>query len=156
VRGARVDWESVSPGPATPVRLPSAPFEGARHWYDGPLAARNGDAPVESGHPLLGRRLRLPGSAEVRFETRFSQTTPHFLGDHRLFGVSLPPAASHLSMLAEAGRLLSEHPDSTQRWRFEARIGSSAIASRRACACGSTDPEAIRFGIRRRTGKRRG
>jgi 3-oxoacyl-(acyl-carrier-protein) synthase/acyl carrier protein len=109
VRGARVDWEAMSPGPATPMRFPCAPFERKRHWYDGPLSARNGDATVERGHPLLGRRLRLPGSTEVRFETRFSQTAPHFLGDHRLFGVSLPPAASHLSMLAEAGRIVSVH-----------------------------------------------
>jgi amino acid adenylation domain-containing protein len=107
VRGASVDWNAVSPGRATPVRLPSAPFERTRHWYDGPLAARNGSPSLERGHPLLGRRLRLPGSPEVRFETRFSQAAPHFLGDHRLFGVSLPPAASYLSMLAEAGRRLS-------------------------------------------------
>ena len=116
VHGARVDWDTVSPGPMTPVRLPSAPFERTRHWYDGPLAARDGDVPVERSHPLLGRRLRLPGSAEVRFETRFSQTAPHFLSDHRLFGVSLPPAASHLSMLAEAGRAI----DAAKRWRFDA------------------------------------
>jgi hypothetical protein len=50
----------------------------------------------------------LPGSAEIRFEARFSQTAPSFVEDHRLFGVSLPPGASHFAMLAAAAECLGD------------------------------------------------
>ncbi len=111
VQGARIDWTAFQAGRTTPaVRLPTYPFQRTRHWYRGPLVADATIAPAsgsESRHPLLGQRLRLPGSAEIRFESRFSQVAPQFLTDHRLFGVSLPPAASHLSMLAQAATILA-------------------------------------------------
>jgi thioesterase domain-containing protein/acyl carrier protein len=63
----------------------------------------------------------LPGSAELRFEARFSQIAPQFLADHRLFGVSLPPAASHLSMLAQAATILAgTDSEGVAPFRFEA------------------------------------
>ncbi len=112
VGGARVDWTAFQSGRTTrPVRVPGHPFQRARRWYHGALVASSTREDRIESHPLLGRRLVLPGSAEIRFETRFSQTTPHFLGDHRLFGVSLPPAASHLSMLAQAATVLAKDHD---------------------------------------------
>jgi len=110
--GARIDWPAFQNGHThRPLHLPPYPFQRQRHWYDGALMRTSGSAAAapgqSSGHPLLGRRLRLPGCNEIRFETRFSQTAPHYLTDHRLFGVSLPPAASHLSMLAQAAQDLS-------------------------------------------------
>ena len=111
VRGAPVDWRGFkAERTAPPVRLPTHPFQRTRHWYQGsliPAATGASSSAGEGRHPLLGQRLRLPGSEEIRFETRFSQTTPQFLSDHRLFGVSLPPAASHLSMLAQAAPILA-------------------------------------------------
>jgi acyl transferase domain-containing protein/non-ribosomal peptide synthetase component F/acyl carrier protein len=113
VRGAQIDWNSLqNRRRSRPVGLPNYPFQHTRHWYNGPLLKSDPD-----GHPLLGRRLRLPGSAEIRFETRFSQTAPHFLTDHRLFGVSLPPGASHFAMLAQAGEHLAGAP--AEPFRFE-------------------------------------
>ena len=125
VGGARVDWTAFQAGPtARPVRLPTYPFQRSRHWYQGPLVTAATDAsssPAAGRHPLLGQRLRLPGSAEIRFEARFSQLSPQFLADHRLFGVSLPPAASHLSMLAQAATVLAgSEAERTARFRFEA------------------------------------
>jgi len=125
VRGARIDWAAFPTRKLRrPVRLPTYPFDRSRHWYDGALsgaraAART--APADSaGHPLLGRRLHLPGATEIRFETRFSQSTPQFLGDHRLFGISIPPGASHFAMLAEAGpRIGDGAPDAGTARHFE-------------------------------------
>ena len=126
VNGVEVDWPAFQQGPLLPpVRLPPYPFQRTPHWYQGDLAGNRGSRPVTTGiaefdrpgprvdrrdadgvgeadHPLLGRRLHLPGSDEVRFATTFSQTNPQFLDDHRLFGVSLPPGASHFAMLAQA------------------------------------------------------
>lgn len=114
VRGAQIDWNSFQNGrKSRPARLPNYPFQHRRYWYDGPLLKSSAPA----GHPLLGRRLRLPGSAEIRFETRFSQTAPHFLTDHRLFGVSLPPGASHFAMLSQASEDLVGAPAGS--FRFE-------------------------------------
>lgn len=115
VRGAPVDWAIFQDGRRrSPIRLPSYPFQRSRHWYQGVLASAAPLATTPSAdptdHPLLGNRLRLPGSSEIRFESRFSQTSPHFLTDHRLFGVSLPPAASHMAMLAQAAEHLGGAP----------------------------------------------
>jgi amino acid adenylation domain-containing protein len=112
VHGVAVDWAAFQKGTAfRPVRLPSYPFQRTRHWYRGELVSAGSSAAVQSdgsaSHPLLGRRLRLPGSAEIRFEARFSQIAPNFVQDHRLFGVSLPPGASHFAMLAEAAECLA-------------------------------------------------
>lgn len=101
VRG--VDLPPVAaPGTRTPAGLPAYPFERARHWYAGKWARGGADAHASEGrHPLIGRRLWLPGSTEIRFSSRFSTRGPIFIDDHRLFGVALPPGASHLAMLAE-------------------------------------------------------
>ena len=63
--------------------------------------------------------MRLPSSEEIRFESRFSQVAPHFVADHQLFGVSLPPAASHLSMLAQAAATLAGTGSGAAPFRFE-------------------------------------
>ncbi|MGZ8521649.1 MAG: acyltransferase domain-containing protein, partial [Candidatus Binatia bacterium] len=111
VRGVQVDWPAFQKGQNfRSVPLPGYPYQRSRYWYDGALVYaqhRGATAPNHAaGHPLLGRRLRLPGAAEIRFESRFSQSAPQFLNDHRLFGVSLPPAACHIAMLAQAVEFL--------------------------------------------------
>lgn len=115
VAGADIDWTAFQQHRRLPtVRLPPYPFQRVPHGYRGALA--RGPAPAAPGggssavHPLLGRRLRLPGSEEIRFEARFSPTRPHYLADHRLFGVPLPPGASHFAMLAQASRCLEAPP----------------------------------------------
>ncbi len=122
VRGVQVDWPALQKGQSfRSVSLPGYPYQRSRYWYDGALLNaqhRVATAPNHAaGHPLLGRRLRLPGAAEIRFESRFSQSAPQFLNDHRLFGISLPPAACHFAMLAQAAEFLG----GTQgdRYRFE-------------------------------------
>jgi acyl transferase domain-containing protein len=123
VQGVPVNWTAFQKGQRlSPVRLPNYPFQRSRHWYEGPLVKSQSRATIASngsaGHPLLGRRLRLPGSAEIRFQSIFSQSAPHFLNDHRLFGVSLPPAACHFAMLAQAAEFLGGTQGNC--YRFEA------------------------------------
>src|SRR5690606_2857722 len=52
--------------------------------------------------PLLGDRLYLPGSDEIRFETRYSEQRPGYLADHKLFGTVVVPGASHVSLFLSA------------------------------------------------------
>ena len=122
VAGANIDWTAFQhPRRLPTVRLPSYPFQRVPHEYRGALArgavsagparASAGTPGVDGVHPLLGRRLRLPGSHEIRFEARYTPTRPHYLADHRLFGVPLPPGASHFALLAQAARSLAARPD---------------------------------------------
>lgn len=121
VHGARVDWPAVDGGRRVPpARLPGYVFQRTRHWYEGPLTSiQSSNAVPDGSHPLLGTRLRLPGSDEIRFEAQFSQTRPHYLADHRLFGISLPPGASHFAMLAQASDVIG-NASGRRRFRFDA------------------------------------
>ncbi len=56
-------------------------------------------------HPLLGKRLRLPFSQEIRFESLLSPESPPFMDDHRIFGQVISPAASHVSTVLSAVKL---------------------------------------------------
>ena len=97
--GADINWTGLHEGYArrrTPA--PTYPFQKQRYWIDPP----RGDAaqPLEL-HPILGRRLKLPGSGEVRFETRFCEASPPYVPDHRVFGVLVVAGASHVAMILQ-------------------------------------------------------
>ncbi|MBI4614801.1 MAG: SDR family NAD(P)-dependent oxidoreductase [Planctomycetes bacterium] len=103
-RGATVDPSGLERGPWA-AGLPTYPFRRERHWID--ETPRPTPVPPEGApaHPLLGRRLRLPGSKEIRFEAAFGPTSPPYLGDHRLYGIVVTPGSSHVGMaLAAAER----------------------------------------------------
>ena len=101
VRGARVDWSQFDHGHSRQrVPLPTYPFQRKRYWLD-PPAAPTGTVETSS-RPLLGRRLRLPGSQDVRFESRWSPRSPAYLDDHRIFDTVVVPGASHVAMVLSA------------------------------------------------------
>ena len=83
------------------VSLPTYPFQRERYWVRGPQRRRAG------GHPLLGVR-RDGRDGEVSFETELAAEDPAWLGDHRVFGEVVAPAALYaaqaLEALREAGR----------------------------------------------------
>lgn len=106
VRGASVDWAHFYRDRGRrPVALPTYPFERQRCWVD-PAQDRTSklDRLQESGAiagiPILpGRRIALPFSREIRFETSFSPDAPAYMNDHRIFGKIVVSAASHISMV---------------------------------------------------------
>lgn len=88
------------------VVLPTYPFQRERYWHE----TRSGTGPsaraaqaASSGHPLLGQRLKLAGSHELRFESQLSPDHPAFLQDHRVFGSVVFPAAALLGVALAAG-----------------------------------------------------
>ena len=114
VCGVPIDWSAVQqfrrPGH---VRLPPYPFQRQRYWYEVGSKSLPGGCPVQaagttSHDPLIGERIRLPGSDEIRFAVRHSPAQPTYLDDHRLFGVPVAPGASHFSMLAQAATTLGD------------------------------------------------
>lgn len=116
--GAEIDWRALDADYARQrVPVPVYPFQGKRHWFeesgDGARAllganfdkfgaGRLGDGMKASAFPLLGERLHLPGSDEIRFETRYSEQRPGYLVDHKLFGTVVVPGASHVSLFLSA------------------------------------------------------
>lgn len=104
VAGASIDWQAVDrPYLRRRVHLPTYPFQRKRFWIDPPRTDR-GPGVVPARSALLGRRLRLPGGHEVRFESRWSAHAPAYLDDHRLFETVVVPGASHLAMTLTAMR----------------------------------------------------
>ena len=45
--------------------------------------------------------MHLPAADEIRFETRYSLSSPSYLRDHRLFDTVVVPGASHVALLAQ-------------------------------------------------------
>jgi acyl transferase domain-containing protein/aryl carrier-like protein len=114
VAGVEIDWTALRQGrPYTKARLPAYPFQRRRYWFQLESAASNpasgasslGDQPRD---PLLGVRMPLPGSDEIRFAVRYSAGYPTYLNDHRLFGIPVAPGASHFAMLAQAANVLGD------------------------------------------------
>ncbi|MFM7184138.1 MAG: SDR family NAD(P)-dependent oxidoreductase [Planctomycetota bacterium] len=106
VRGEQVDFAQLESGYAhRKVGLPTYRFQRQRYWPEGVRALPQGAVAAEAsgGHAVLGRRLPLPRSKEVRFETTIRAEQPAFLNDHRLFGTVVVPGSSHIGSMLCAG-----------------------------------------------------
>ncbi|MFI9307184.1 SDR family NAD(P)-dependent oxidoreductase [Streptomyces triculaminicus] len=106
--GSRVDWRSHFPSPGRVADLPAYPWQHERHWIGTPqdLHLRtSGTGHLE--HPLLGERL--PGPHALWEGAVEPQLVP-WLGDHKLGGSVLMPAAAYVEMAVSAGRLALNRP----------------------------------------------
>jgi acyl transferase domain-containing protein len=110
VAGAGVNWEGFDE-PYAPSRItqPTYPFQRKLHWVEEPEdEAGHGVVPgiIEEDskvHPLLGRRIHLAGSRELRFEARIGRAQPAFLEHHRLFDKVVLPMTAYLEAALAAG-----------------------------------------------------
>jgi acyl transferase domain-containing protein len=104
-RGATIDWPAVHAGSPRPRRvlLPGHPWSRQRCWLD-PVPGRHpiGAAAENARRPLLGRPLHLAEARERRFESRVGPHEPAFLGDHRIAGTPVFPAAGFWAMALAA------------------------------------------------------
>ena len=104
-RGRRVEWANVCPK-ARLVSLPPYPWQKERHWLDPDDEAGLPPMGVDSGHPLLGYRLR---SARSCWEVDLAQPALDYLDDHVVHDNPVFPGAGYIEMaLAAAGELLPE------------------------------------------------
>ena len=121
MKGENIEWSSFHRGAHHRiVRIPTYPFQRERMWIDRE-AGETTNRPLVVGqnhntvNPMLGQRLRLPDSDEIRFETHYSRFSPSYLQDHRLFDTLVVPGASHVSMILQAAeQAFPQHP-----YRFE-------------------------------------
>jgi acyl transferase domain-containing protein/acyl carrier protein len=103
--GAQIDWRAVSDGAARRILdLPTYPFQRERCWFQAkPGAARALARGQDSGHVLLGTRLR-SAAAETVYEGRISADTPPFVRQHRVLGRVVLPATAYLDTLLACAR----------------------------------------------------
>jgi len=106
VRGAAIDFKGFDRDYARrKVDLPTYRFQEQRYWPEAKRGSLAMAGAMGSGgeHPVLGHRLVLPKSKDVRFESIMMPNWPHFLDDHRLFGTVVCPGASHIASMLAAG-----------------------------------------------------
>jgi acyl transferase domain-containing protein len=105
VHGLDVDWAGFERDyPRRKLSLPTYPFQRARYWL-GRNAQRPPSAEAPRLHPLAERRVESPALKDVVFETRLSAAAQPFLGDHRVFGTIIFPAAGYLEAVRAAADL---------------------------------------------------
>ncbi|GHG61956.1 type I polyketide synthase [Streptomyces griseocarneus] len=106
--GAETDWRAHFPRPGRVTDLPAYPWQRERHWLGTPhdlVLRTSGTGRLD--HPLLGERLPAPhpswdGAVEP-------QLVP-WLGDHKIAGSVLMPAAAYVEMALSAGRRALNRP----------------------------------------------
>jgi acyl transferase domain-containing protein len=142
VAGVPVDWAAVDTRSGRRrVSLPTYPFERKRHWLRPATASsprRATATPAESGasgHPLVGRRLRSPVLKEIVFEARLDLETTTFLGDHRVLGQVVYPAAAYLESVAAAVRRRSAA--ASTGWTTSSSVSASSSATTSPASCRS-------------------
>jgi acyl transferase domain-containing protein len=115
VRGAKVDWAGFDRDyPRRKTELPYYPFQRKRYWAAvsedaaqlGPSLPQRGGRPL---HPLLGHRLVVAANEHV-FQSQLAANRPKILGDHRIQGVVVLPAAVYLEMVLAASASLYGEP----------------------------------------------
>jgi acyl transferase domain-containing protein/acyl carrier protein len=107
VLGVPVKFAAIDEGYARKkIDLPTYRFQRRSFWPQ-PSARPFGVGvsaalPAGDQDPVLGQRLSLPRSKEIRFQTVMSSNQPAFLDDHRLFGTVVCPGASHIATMLRA------------------------------------------------------
>jgi hypothetical protein len=110
VAGVPIDWAAFDRGyHRRRLHLPTYPFQRKSYWMEPPALPAVAAAGTTVHGSLLGHRLRLPGSQEIRFEAQWTPHSPAYLDDHRIFDTVVVPGASHVAMALTAIREISRH-----------------------------------------------
>ena len=104
LRGVQIDWRAVwSANRPRRVELPAYPFQRERFWFQA-RAVSTSTAGRDSGHPLLGVRLRSALRDVIQFEVALNVDSVPFLRDHQVQGRAILPATALLEMALAASR----------------------------------------------------
>ncbi|MBI3434538.1 MAG: amino acid adenylation domain-containing protein, partial [Proteobacteria bacterium] len=99
VNGVAPDWSQIVPAGWNFIKLPPQPFEKISFWAESEESrAARFDRPV---HPLLGSRAN---AAAPRWQALISAAMPRYLGDHRVEGAVVFPAAGYVELCLAAAR----------------------------------------------------
>ena len=99
--GLELSFEALFAGESRRrIALPIYPFQRRRYWIEPKRRKR-----TEEGHPVLGLRRDSAGG-ETTFESELLASDPAWLGDHRVFGRVVAPAALQGTLTTAAGHLI--------------------------------------------------
>ncbi|TVP47768.1 MAG: SDR family NAD(P)-dependent oxidoreductase [Gemmatimonadales bacterium] len=103
VLGYPVQWDRQWPDGGTVASLPTYPWQRERHWFEPAAEGIRRHRGLQRGraHPLLGSPLAEAHGTWI-WETELSLASHPFLGDHRVRGSALLPAAAILEMAMAA------------------------------------------------------
>ncbi|MFF4739867.1 SDR family NAD(P)-dependent oxidoreductase [Streptomyces sp. NPDC001262] len=106
--GAATDRQTHFPRPGRVTDLPAYPWQRERHWLGTPqdLVLRTSGTGLLD-HPLLGERLPAPHPS---WEGAIEPQLVPWMGDHRIAGSVLMPAAAYVEMALSAGRRALDRP----------------------------------------------
>ena len=114
-QGIDFDWRAFSRVNTSEVKLPTYPFQRQRYWWDKAKFWTQNNSDTQQLHPLLGDRLIVAGTSEIRFTSQIDANNPKYLQDHCLETKTVFPATAYLEIALAAGR--SIYPDSSLRLR---------------------------------------
>ena len=103
--GHPVDWDKLYRSKSRCVRLPSYRWQGERFWLhdQDPVRNRDGRARLNGRRRLLGLHLRSAADPGTHYwETDLGVETFGYLGDHRVQGLAVLPAAGFAGMALSA------------------------------------------------------
>lgn len=111
LRGVGIDWTGFDrPYARHRLPLPTYPFQKQRFWVESVEPTRSVAASLTPNglankivNPLVGHRLQLAGSTEIRFEAHISQQVPGFLEHHRIYDAVILPATAYMEIALSAG-----------------------------------------------------
>ncbi|MFI0408239.1 SDR family NAD(P)-dependent oxidoreductase [Actinomadura sp. 3N508] len=101
--GMDVDWARLLPA-GTPVDLPTYPFQRRHFWLTPRPGTAPGTAPDAAAHPLAGTPVELADPAARWFAHEIGPDRPGFIGEHRLLGTAVLPAAGMVEWALAAAR----------------------------------------------------
>jgi amino acid adenylation domain-containing protein len=105
VRGRPVDWSGVYPAGAC-VPLPLYPWQRERYWFETPPGQPDArSAGVDTGHPLLGRRLALPDPV---WEVDLDDPRTAYIDEHVVEDSIVFPGAGYVEMMIAGTRQLRQ------------------------------------------------
>lgn len=85
------------------VQLPTYPFQRKSHWLGGNKKKSLGGL-TRYEFAMLGSQLKLPGMQQIRYQSLYSEESPAYIADHKLFGAVVVPGASHIALMLAAAR----------------------------------------------------
>lgn len=85
------------------ITLPTYPFEQQRYWLENTATSPAFNNVERYQHPLLGNRLYLAGSDEIRFQSYITKDRPAYLGQHWVYEFLVVFGVAYLEMALAAG-----------------------------------------------------
>ncbi|WP_237743540.1 type I polyketide synthase [Pleurocapsa sp. PCC 7319] len=108
-QGIKVNWNLDDRKSTPSLRLPTYPFQRQRYWWEPEDLSASTEFNYRSKfHPLLGDRLDLADSSEIRFQSQISANNPFYLKDHCLESQVVFPATAYLEIALAAGSQIYE------------------------------------------------